>query len=72
MRHTAKRSRLHVTQGVARDATGPGRLCTLGEVPGVVRRVEGEDHPFEKQARRIQLMARAVPRPDTRRAYEMN
>jgi hypothetical protein len=31
MRHTAKRSRLHVTQGVARDATAPGRLCTLGK-----------------------------------------
>jgi hypothetical protein len=52
----------------------PSRRAAVhaGEVPGVVRRVDGEAHPFEKQARRIRLMARAVPRPDTRSIYEMN
>jgi hypothetical protein len=72
MRHTAKRSRLHVTQGGCARRDGARPAVHAGEVPGVMRRVEGEAHPFEKQARRIRLMARAIPRPDTRSTYEMN
>jgi hypothetical protein len=48
MRHTAKRSRLRVTQGVARDATRPGRPCTLGKCLDVVRSLEGTAHPFRE------------------------
>jgi hypothetical protein len=55
-------------------ANGPATTFNAGRarrVARVVRRVEGEAHPLEKQAR-PPAHGTSVPRPDTRSTYEMN